>query len=70
MHMPINCVHTLLDLIKNLIQVTHFRKNSLCLNVLIDSNCKLSRCMCVRGKWGGGGGGGGRSSIFRRSVSG
>ena len=39
-------------------------RNSLCLNVLIDSNSVSPRCMCVRGR--GGGGGGAASSIFRR----
>ena len=55
-HMPINWVHThlVLDLIRNLIQDTHFRRNSLCLNVLNEVSV-LSRCMCVRGKKGGGG---------------
>ena len=52
-HMPINCVHTNLDLIRNLTQGTHFIRNSLCLNVLNDSSSVLSRCMSV----GGGGGG-------------
>ena len=51
-HMPINCVHTHLDLIRNLIQVTHFRRNSLCLNVLNDSNCFIS--VYVLGERGGG----------------
>ena len=36
-------------------------RNSLCLNILIDSNSVSSRCMCVRGR-----GGGAASSIFRR----
>ena len=45
-HMPIKCVHTHQDLIRNLIQVTHFRKNSLCLNVLDDSNCIISVYVC------------------------
>ena len=45
-HMPINCVHTHLDLIRNLIQFTHFRRNSLCLNVLNDSNCIISVYVC------------------------
>ena len=59
-HMPINCVHTHLDLIRNLTQGTRFyKKKSLCLNVLNDSNYVLSRCMCVGGR-------GGASSIFRR----
>ena len=30
-------------------------RNSLCLNVLNDSNSELSRCMCVGGMRGGGG---------------
>ena len=34
-------------------------RNSLSLNVLNDSIFVLSRCMCVRERWGGGGGGGG-----------
>ena len=34
-------------------------RNSLCFNVLNDSNSVLPRCMCVRGK-------GGAFSIFRR----
>ena len=29
-------------------------RNSLCFNVLNDSNSVLSRCMCVRGRGGGG----------------
>ena len=42
----INGVHTRLDLIRNLIQVTHFRRNSLCLNVLNDSSCIISVYVC------------------------
>ena len=51
--MPINCVHTHLDLIRNLTQVTHFCEKFAVLNVLNDSNSVLSRCMCVRGMGGG-----------------
>ena len=46
-HLPINCVHTHLDLMINLTQGTHFMRNSLCSNVL---SSVLSRCMCVMGK--------------------
>ena len=60
-HMPINCVHTHIDLIGNLTQGTHFYGNSLGLNALNDSNSVLSRCMCVGGREGGG-----ASSICRR----
>ena len=49
-----NCIHTHLDLIRNLTQRTHFYENSLCLDVLSDSYSVLSRCMCVRGRGGGG----------------
>ena len=56
--MPMNCVHTHLDLISNLTKGTHFYENSLCLNVLNNSISVLSRCMCLRGRGGGGGGGG------------
>ena len=52
-HMPINCVHTHIDLISNLTQDTHFYKKSLCLNILNDSKSVLSRCMCVGGRGGG-----------------
>ena len=50
--MPINCVHTHLDLIRNLTHGTHFIRHSLCLNVLNDSNSVLSRCLCVGGEGG------------------
>ena len=40
---------------------THFIRNSLCLNVLNDSNSVSSMCMCVEGRWLGV-----ASSIFRR----
>ena len=53
-HMPINCVHTQLDLIENLTQGTHFLKEK-CLNVLNDSNSVLSRCVFGGGTVGGGG---------------
>ena len=49
-HMPINCVHTHIDLIRNLTQGTNFMRNSLCLNVLNDINYVLSACMCVGGR--------------------
>ena len=55
--MPINCVHTYLDFIRNLTQDTHFYEKFAELNVLNDSISVLSRCMCVRGMEGGGGGG-------------
>ena len=58
-HMPINCVHTHIDLIGNLTQGTHLIRISLGLNALNDSNSVLSRCMCVGRREGGGGGGGG-----------
>ena len=49
-HMPIYCVHTHQDLIRNLTQGSHFLRNSLSLKVLNDSIFVLSRCMCVRKK--------------------
>ena len=52
-HMPINCVHTHQDLIRNLTQGTHFMRNSLSLNFLNDSIFVLSRCICVRERGGG-----------------
>ena len=61
-HMPINCVHTYLDFIRNLTQGTHFYEKFAELNVLNDSISVLSRCMCVRGMERGGG----ASSLFRR----
>ena len=54
-HMPINCIHTHQDLIRNLTQGTHFYEKLAVFGYskLLYSIFVLARCMCVRERGGG-----------------